>query len=136
MLPALAGGILIGLAAVILYGALGKVAGISGIAFGALQANERAWRLAFLAGLIGGAWIAVMLGATQATAALPRAPAGIALLMSAGLLVGAGTRMGNGCTSGHGICGLAQLSRRSLAAVAVFLTVGMGTATLLSRVAL
>ncbi len=131
MIPALAGGALIGLSALILYAALGRIAGISGIAFGALDAGSRSWRLPFLAGLMGGGWIAVFLGASFPFAALPSTFPGLAVLAIAGVLVGVGTRLGNGCTSGHGICGLSRLSPRSLAAVAVFMVLGMVTATFL-----
>ena len=131
MVAAAIGGVLIGLSALILYGALGSIAGISGIAFGALNADGRGWRLPFLIGLVGGGWIAVLLGVPLPAAPLARSPAAIALLIVAGLLVGAGTRLGNGCTSGHGICGLSRLSARSLAAVLVFMTMGIVTATFL-----
>ncbi|MEK6805750.1 MAG: YeeE/YedE family protein [Pseudomonadota bacterium] len=134
MIPALAGGALIGLSALLLYAALGRIAGISGIAFGALDAGSRAWRLPFLAGLMGGGWVAVLLGAPLPFAALPNALSGLAVLTVAGMLVGIGTRLGSGCTSGHGICGLSRLSPRSLAAVAVFMSVGIVTATFLRRV--
>lgn len=129
MLMALLGGMLIGLSAVLLYGALGKIAGISGIAFGALAPDSRGWRLPFLLGLGGGAWIAVLLGAPLPGASLPQGAVATALLIVAGLLVGFGTRLGNGCTSGHGICGLSRLSARSLAAVMTFMIVGIIVAT-------
>lgn len=126
----LAGGILIGLSAVLLYAALGRIAGISGIAFGALDRANRAWRVPFLAGLAGGAWLALFAGEPlPAAAAGPGGLPGIVLLLVAGGLVGAGTRVGNGCTSGHGICGLSRLSLRSLAAVAVFMGCGILAAT-------
>jgi len=133
MSSALVGGIMIGLSALILYGALGKIAGISGIAFAATDADGRGWRLPFLLGLIGGAWIAVLSGVELPLAPLPGGRAGIMLTILAGILVGAGTRLGNGCTSGHGICGLARLSRRSLVAVLVFMSAGMLTATFLRQ---
>ena len=132
-MSALAGGALIGLSALILYSALGKIAGISGIVFGALDTDSRGWRLPFLAGLVGGAWIAVLSGAQIPVAPLPKSASGIAVLMVAGLLVGIGTRLGNGCTSGHGICGLSRLSMRSLIAVMVFMSAGILTATFLRR---
>lgn len=127
-----AGGVLIGLAALLLYATLGRIAGVSGIAFGALPSTgpERAWRLLFLAGLVGGGWLAASLlhiapGTPAATGAA------FALAIGAGLLVGFGTRLGNGCTSGHGVCGLARRSPRSLVSVVVFMALGMATATLL-----
>jgi len=131
----LGGGLLIGAAAVLLYGTLGRIAGVSGIAYGSYGTvgTERRWRLLFLAGLVGGGWLAAL-----AFGALP-VPAGagaasVAIAVGAGLLVGFGTRMGNGCTSGHGVCGLARLSPRSLVSVLVFMGIGMLTATLLRPV--
>lgn len=128
-LSALAGGALIGLAATLLLWLIGRIAGISGIVAGAMQLHgpERHWRLAFVAGLVVGAgawfWLAPAAGAE-----VPPLREAFAwpLLVAAGLLVGIGTRLGSGCTSGHGICGLARLSRRSLVAVVVF----MGSAML------
>jgi len=131
-LPAIAGGVLIGTAAVLLYATLGRIAGISNIAFAAAwaPADQRPWRWAFLGGLLGGGWLAAV--AFGALAAPPPASAGaVAIAIASGLLVGYGTRLGNGCTSGHGICGLARLSPRSLVAVAVFMATGMLAATLL-----
>jgi uncharacterized protein len=127
----LAGGLLIGVAALLLYAALGRIAGISGIGYDALWSrdSERHWRLLFLGGLIGGGWLAGRAGQRLPDPGLG-AGAG-ALAIGAGLLVGIGTRLGNGCTSGHGVCGLARLSPRSAASVAVFMAVGMAVATLL-----
>lgn len=128
----LAGGALIGLAALLLYAALGRIAGVSGIAFGVLRTTgpERHWRVLFLGGLIAGGWLAALaFGALPVPAAATGAP--LALALGAGVLVGFGTRLGNGCTSGHGVCGLARRSPRSLASVLVFMAVGMATATLL-----
>jgi uncharacterized membrane protein YedE/YeeE len=126
-LSALVGGGLIGLAAALLWLALGRIAGISGILGQAIRGAggpERAWRLLFLLGLPLGAWLAVQLG----WAALPSAPpANLALAIIGGLLVGFGTRLGSGCTSGHGICGLARLSPRALAATLVFMAAGMAS---------
>ena len=128
----LAGGMLIGVAALLLYATLGRIAGVSGIAFGALETRgaERHWRALFLGGLVAGSWLAALAwGALPPAAAFSGGAAGIALL--AGVLVGLGTRMGNGCTSGHGVCGLARRSRRSLVSVFIFMAAGMATATLL-----
>lgn len=131
MLISFAGGVLIGAAALLLYAVSGRVAGVSGIAFGALwQAPaERSWRWLFLAGLVLGGWLAVLAGAREPGAPFPDTPAGTALLLAAGLLVGLGTRIGNGCTSGHGICGMSRLSPRSLVATVVFMFMGMLVAT-------
>jgi len=121
----LAGGALIGVAAVLLLWSIGRIAGISGIASGALEGarGDRAWRIAFLAGMmLTGALV------LQFMPAPPRAQTGTTpLLLAAGFLVGFGTRLGNGCTSGHGVCGLGRLSVRSLAAVAVFMACAMAT---------
>jgi hypothetical protein len=119
----LAGGALIGLAAVLMMLTLGRIAGIIGIAAGALPPwrGPVAWeRLAFVAGLAAAP--AVWLGATGAMpeVTLTDSPW---LLIGAGLLVGFGAMLGSGCTSGHGVCGLARLSPRSLVSVAVFMAV-------------
>jgi len=117
--PALLGGALIGLAAGLLRIGTGQIAGISGVLRIAMRGPERGWRFAFLAGLlIAGAGAAWRSG-PQLAAGLESVP--MPMLLVAGLLVGLGTGIGNGCTSGHGICGLARLSKRSLAAVVVFM---------------
>jgi len=120
--PALAGGLLIGLAAAIFVLLNGRIAGISGILGGLLKPvrGDAGWRVAFVAGLIGAPW------AYAAFSALPRVQvdAGYGVLAAAGLLVGIGTRYGAGCTSGHGVCGLSRLSPRSLAATAAFMAAG------------
>jgi len=123
----LAGGALIGLAAVLLLGGAGRIAGVSGILSGALVWPVRAegWRLAFLAGLILGAALFYQIFG-DAPAARAHFPA--LLLAVAGLLVGFGTTVGGGCTSGHGVCGLARFSARSLGATLVFLAIGVLTA--------
>jgi len=126
-----AGGLLIGVAVVVLWWTLGRVAGISGIAANAMHAFRPSglrWPLAFVIGLGLGGW------AAYGVVARPMIPAlsdlQVAMMVVAGLLVGFGTRLGSGCTSGHGVCGVARLSRRSFAATGVFLAVGMLTATL------
>lgn len=129
---ALAGGALIGLAAALFVLLLGRVAGISGI-IGALfkpQRGDAAWRLAFVAGLIASPL--AYSGLTQLPAIEIQASWGMTLL--AGLLVGLGTRYGAGCTSGHGVCGLARLSPRSLVAVIAFMLAGFITVALLRHV--
>ena len=124
-LTAAAGGVLIGLSATLLLWLNGRVAGVSGVLGGVLlpKAGDVAWRVAFLAGLVmaGGLYLTFVPGAPQPRTDFPKGA-----LIAAGLLVGFGTRLGNGCTSGHGICGLARFSKRSLWAVLVF----MGTALL------
>jgi uncharacterized membrane protein YedE/YeeE len=127
---ALAGGILIGSSAALLLLTHGRIAGITGIVGGALRGarGDLAWRLLFLAGLIaGGALIArVRPGAFGG-----QIGASPSFLIVAGLLVGFGTRMGNGCTSGHGVCGIGRLSKRSLVATAVFIATGALTVLML-----
>lgn len=120
----IAGGILIGLASMGLLATLGRVAGISGIAWGALAGPDRNWRLLFLVGLIAGSALAHT-GFDKPIPAAPDAP--LALAVIAGLLVGFGTRMGSGCTSGHGVCGIGRLSVRSLVATLTFMTSGLVT---------
>jgi uncharacterized membrane protein YedE/YeeE len=121
----LVGGALIGFAAALLLWSIGRIAGISGIASGALEGarGDRAWRIAFLAGMMVAGAIAL-----QFVPAPPRVQTGSTpLLLAAGFLVGFGTRLGSGCTSGHGVCGLGRLSWRSLAAVATFMGFAMAT---------
>lgn len=125
---ALIGGVLIGAAVVVLYLSIGRIAGVSGIFFGALNEGGL-WRWLFLAGVIGGAWGAVRLWPALDVVTRPQLGAG--WLMVAGLLVGWGTRLGSGCTSGHGVCGLGRLAPRSAVAVLAFMGVGVFTASLL-----
>ena len=126
---ALGGGALIGAAATVYWRANGRVAGVSGILRGALlSARDRAAALPFLLGLAVAGVGAAALGA----ASVPRA-AGWPVLAVAGLLVGLGTRLGGGCTSGHGVCGLARLSRRSLVAVVTFIAAGALTVLVVAR---
>lgn len=124
-LNALVGGAAIGLAASLLLIVSGRVAGISGIVGNLLQAKEgdRAWRLAFVLGLL----LAGLLFAWLQPQSIQASPSRLGVLAIAGVLVGVGTRVGNGCTSGHGVCGLSRLSPRSLAATLTFLATGMLT---------
>jgi len=126
---ALAGGVLIGLAATLLWWSVGRQAGISGIVAG-LGEPDRGWRVAFLVGLVVGGlgWMAVdpsVFGAAPGR--------NLPMIAASGLLVGVGTRLGSGCTSGHGICGISRGSIRSLVATATFLAVGIATATTVGR---
>jgi len=120
-----AGGIAIGLAAVGLLLGNGRVAGISGILGGLFRPlpGEVAWRLAFLIGLIGAPSFYGLVAPVPAS----HVDGSVAVLALAGLLVGFGTRLGSGCTSGHGVCGLSNLSPRSLAAVLTFMAAGFLT---------
>lgn len=122
---ALAGGSLIGLAAALLLLINGRIAGVSGILGGiaGARAGEAAWRVAFIGGLVLSPVVYAASGATLPRISIDHS---VGTLIIAGLLVGFGTRLGSGCTSGHGVCGLARGSRRSLIATAVF----MGTAIL------
>ena len=122
---ALAGGALIGLATALLLLLNGRVAGISGVLGGLLRPvrGDIALRAAFVLGLVG-APLAYLLFARLP---VPGIDADYAALIAAGLLVGVGTRYGSGCTSGHGVCGLARLSSRSLAATACFMASGFAT---------
>ena len=122
---ALGGGLLIGLAVALFVLFNGRIAGISGIVGGLLRParGERGWRIAFLLGLVAAPF------AYTLAAPLPamRIDAGTGTLIAAGLLVGVGTRYGAGCTSGHGVCGLARGSARSLAATLAFMGAGFAT---------
>ena len=123
--PALAGGLLIGLAAAAFVLVNGRIAGISGIVGGLLRPvpGDVAWRIAFVAGLVA----APLAYALFAPVPIVRIDAGTGTLLTAGLLVGLGTRYGSGCTSGHGVCGLARLSARSLVATVSFMAAGFAT---------
>jgi uncharacterized membrane protein YedE/YeeE len=121
----LAGGMLIGLAAALFVLLQGRIAGISGVLGGILGASpgDRGWRVAFVLGLIAAplAWALAGLPVTS------RIDAGTGTLIAAGLLVGVGTRYASGCTSGHGVCGLARGSMRSLVATLAFMAAGFAT---------
>jgi len=119
----LVGGALIGLAASLLWLGVGRIAGVSGVLFGALLGprGERGWRVLFLIGMVGGG----LLLAPLLPGSVSPAPRSLALVALAGVLVGFGTRLGNGCTSGHGVCGVSRLSPRSLVATPLFVGLGM-----------
>ena len=124
-LSALAGGVLIGLAAAWLILANGRILGASGLLGGLvpLRASDWPWRAQTILGLI----LAPVVARLLFQAPSPTIAAGSATLIVGGLLVGIGTRLANGCTSGHGVCGLARLSRRSLAATLTFMAAGFAT---------
>jgi uncharacterized protein len=123
-LSAAIGGALIGLAAVLLMLSTGRIAGVSGILAGLLDAGTRDkdWRIAFIAGLILAPLAASLAGFAVP---VPEMPASWIVIGAAGLLVGFGSRLGGGCTSGHGVCGIARLSPRSIAATGIFMAVAI-----------
>lgn len=129
---ALVGGLLIGAAAVLLMAGLGRIAGISGMVHGLFSGEPgRGWRASFLIGLIAGAALYVGIWPDDIPV---RQGFPTLLLAIAGLLVGAGTKLGSGCTSGHGVCGIARASKRSITATAVFMAFGIITAIILRHV--
>jgi hypothetical protein len=123
------GGALIGLAAVLLMRLNGRIAGITGIFAGLIDpgGNDRVWRATFIIGLIAAPLCAALLGWSLPS---PRMPMSLTLVAGAGLLVGFGTRLSNGCTSGHGVCGIARLSPRSIAATAIFMAAAVAVVAL------
>jgi uncharacterized membrane protein YedE/YeeE len=124
-LASLSGGVLLGLASALFILLNGRILGISGILGGLIppKRTDALWRLAFLAGIFTSPWVFKALTPSSILTA-PRIDAGFLLLVIAGLLVGLGTRYGSGCTSGHGVCGLARLSPRSLIATLTFMAAG------------
>jgi uncharacterized membrane protein YedE/YeeE len=119
---ALLGGLLIGIAAAALLLLNGRILGVSGIAGGLLQprTGDTPWRLAFIAGLL----VPPLVLGLSRTMEAPKFGGSLWIIALAGLLVGFGSRMGSGCTSGHGICGIARLSQRSIVATICFLLTG------------
>ena len=123
------GGVLIGIAATMLWLANGRIAGISGIVGGLWTAriNDITWRAAFIIGLIAAPLLyAVVVGPPRITI-----PAPLSVVIIGGFLVGFGTRLGSGCTSGHGVCGIARLSPRSLVATITFMASAFATSFVL-----
>jgi uncharacterized protein len=131
---ALIGGVLIGASAVGLMALNGRIAGIAGIVGATMGAarDELGWRLAFIVGLILGPWLVLAVRGSLPPVVLD---APLATIIAAGLLVGFGSRLGNGCTSGHGVCGLARLSPRSVAATLVFTASAMAMVFVMRHVA-
>lgn len=123
---ALFGGALIGLAAGLFVLLTGRVLGISGAFAGVVMPEKGSvgWRVALILGLIAAPLAIALAGATPTPVEISSSPV---LLVAAGLLVGFGARLGSGCTSGHGVCGLARLSRRSVVATATFVAAAMAT---------
>ena len=133
-LSALAGGILIGLSAVLLLTVNGRIAGISGILYGLVapkKPDDLDWRILFLAGLIAAGFLYRLLNGMDTSITLE---ASIPIVGVGGILTGIGTAVGSGCTSGHGICGIARGSSRSLAATISFMLVGVITVFILRHV--
>ena len=124
------GGALIGLSAVLLMLLLGRIAGISGILGGCLAADhsDLGWCLAFIGGLV---LAPLAFGLAGFALPVPDLPTSWLLLIASGLLVGFGARLGGGCTSGHGICGIARVSTRSLTATAIFMGVAISVVALM-----
>jgi uncharacterized membrane protein YedE/YeeE len=122
-LHALEGGLLIGVAASLLLLGSGQIAGISGVLGSLVEGRPGAWRWAFLGGLI----VAVLVVRLAGGSVPGQLVLGWPVLVGSGLLVGFGTRLGSGCTSGHGLCGLGNLSTRSLVATLIFMLVAMVT---------
>lgn len=132
-ISALIGGLLIGGAATLTLWANCRIAGISGILSGVIipRGSDALWRLLFVVGLLAGA-LSYALVRGQATPL--ELQVGPGLTVVAGLLVGFGTRLGSGCTSGHGICGLARLSKRSFTATLIFMLVAIITVYIMRHV--
>lgn len=129
-ISALIGGSSIGFASVLLMMLTGRIAGISGILTGcfALVGGDKVWRVAFIAGLISAAIVSSLVGHPLP---MPQMPMSWVTIVLAGFLVGLGARIGGGCTSGHGVCGIARLSTRSMIATGVF----MGTVMIVVAIA-
>ncbi|WP_430513874.1 YeeE/YedE family protein [Pannonibacter phragmitetus] len=133
-LLSLAGGALIGLAAVALMAVHGRIAGITGILGGFLPGSgesDRGWRIAFIAGMVSAPIIVMALTGSMPQIAVP---VSTLALVAGGFLVGIGATFGSGCTSGHGVCGLSRLSARSIAATLTFMATGAVTVFLVRHV--
>ncbi len=130
---ALIGGVLIGLAAVALMMFLRRIAGISGIVGGLLRpsAGDVTWRIAFIVSLV---FAPLLIWAGSGTRPVITIDASATILVLGGLLVGIGTRIGAGCTSGHGVCGMARVSKRSIVATVTFITVALMTVAVVGHV--
>lgn len=126
-LMSLIGGVLIGISSSIMLGGIGRIAGISGIFMGAFTRpdSDNSWRYSFLVGLLVGGVAFVAAKPEMMSYDLSSFTTPMAIV--AGLLVGFGTRLGSGCTSGHGVCGLPRLSKRSLVATLTFMATGIIT---------
>jgi uncharacterized membrane protein YedE/YeeE len=125
------GGALIAFALAVMLIATGRLSGLSGIVGGLVTDKDRGWRACYVAGMlaVGAAFAIVRPSTFDAGARVP-----LPIVALAGLLVGFGTRVSNGCTSGHGLCGISRLSKRSIIATMVFFGVGVVTATVVGAV--
>ena len=132
-LMSLIGGVIIGIAGLILLLFNGRIAGISGIFGGFLQwkPNDTLWRFMFIVGLLCGGLLVMIFYPKALTIEITASPA---VVIIAGLLVGIGSRMGSGCTSGHGVCGIGRLSVRSIIAAMTFMVTGIMAAVVFSRI--
>lgn len=130
-LHGLVGGLMIGGAAALILLAAGRIAGVSGMAARALGLGggaPRSLALAFIVGLpLGAALVSLVAGPVVA-----RFPMSPLMLVAAGLIVGVGTRLGSGCTSGHGVCGMSRLSKRSIVATVTFMATGFLTVAIVN----
>jgi YeeE/YedE family (DUF395). len=131
----LVGGALIGLAAVVLMLTIGRIAGVCGIGLNAMTASDaagRSWRLAFILGLPLGALLVTAIGLKDWSGV--SFPATMPMTLIAGFIVGFGSIVGSGCTSGHGICGLARFSMRSVVATVTFMATAAATVFIIRHV--
>jgi uncharacterized membrane protein YedE/YeeE len=131
----LIGGVLVGLAAIILMLTIGRIAGVCGIVVNAMTASDaagRLWRMAFILGLPLGALLVTALGLKDWSSIT--FPATMPTTVMAGLIVGVGATVGSGCTSGHGICGLARFSMRSVVATVTFMATGVATVFIIRHI--
>jgi uncharacterized protein len=133
-MPALGGGILIGLAAGLLLLTIGRVFGITGIISGIFNPvkGDVLWRFIVLLGLIGGAFIGTKVMGTDTALQLRSTP----FLIVGGLLMGFGARYGSGCTSGHGVCGISRFSMRSILGTMTFMATGFVTVAIMTHLGL
>lgn len=131
-IASLLGGVLIGLGTVLLMALNGRIAGMTAMLGGVLSPrdSDAPWRIAFLVGAIGAPFLATLFGAGFSFASPTTGP----LLALGGVIVGIGVSYGSGCTSGHGVCGLARLSPRSLVATVTFMVTTFATVTLMRHV--
>lgn len=133
-LQSLAGGILIGASAVLLMLLQGRILGATGILAGLMagdMSGDKGWRAAMIAGMITGPLLVL---AARGEMPAVDVPVGLPLILAGGFIVGIGVSFGSGCTSGHGVCGMARLSKRSFAATATFMFVCFATVYVIRHV--